>query len=203
VTSGYGTLGAVTDVDPSPRFQPTPPPRHHAGIRRTTVAGRATPHHRSERPSWRRCRSRLVEPGHLFVALSGERTDGHAYLSDAMPGASAVVARPSPSRHARGRLAMVADPLTTRRRGDGLAPSVRPRRRHAGSIARLRKGRLLPLPLAAFRTLRNEEQQNNEGRAASDGPASRAGHGGASRDGMYVGGEIADLARIARPASAW
>lgn len=29
------------------------------------------------------CDSRLVQPGHLFVALRGERTDGHLYLEDA------------------------------------------------------------------------------------------------------------------------
>lgn len=36
--------------------------------------------------------SRRVEPGNLFVALSGERTDGHNYIPDALQrGASAVV----------------------------------------------------------------------------------------------------------------
>ena len=41
--------------------------------------------------------SRLVEPGNLFVALEGERTDGHRYLPDvAAAGATALLVRPAP-----------------------------------------------------------------------------------------------------------
>ena len=40
--------------------------------------------------------SRLVRPGNLFVALPGERTDGHTYLADAVAAGAAalIVARP-------------------------------------------------------------------------------------------------------------
>ena len=47
--------------------------------------------------------SRLVTPGRLFVALPGERTDGHAHVADAIArGAAAVlVTRPDPRTRSR------------------------------------------------------------------------------------------------------
>jgi UDP-N-acetylmuramoyl-tripeptide--D-alanyl-D-alanine ligase len=53
--------------------------------------------------------SRLVEPGGMFVALPGERTDGHAFAAVARAaGAVAVLA----GRETDGPCVLVADPLT-------------------------------------------------------------------------------------------
>ena len=41
--------------------------------------------------------SRLVEPGHLFIAVHGTQADGHAYIASAIEkGASAVVCQQMP-----------------------------------------------------------------------------------------------------------
>ncbi|MFL5712810.1 MAG: Mur ligase domain-containing protein, partial [Chloroflexota bacterium] len=98
---------------------------------------------RSERPiRGAAVDSRLVEPGQLFVALPGERTDGHAYLADAIArGAAAVmVARPIADPAGLGDVTAirVADPLAAlgavasgwRRRFDPLVVGV------TGSIAK-------------------------------------------------------------------
>ena len=75
MTSGYGTLGAVTDVDPSP---PDPAdattsasaPAFTADDLVRWTGGRLLT--RSERPiRGAAVDSRLVEPGQVFVALSG------------------------------------------------------------------------------------------------------------------------------------
>lgn len=58
--------------------------------------------------------SRQAGPGDLFVALPGERSDGHQYVEAALQrGASALVAHcpPALSPGARGYLLQVADPL--------------------------------------------------------------------------------------------
>ena len=57
--------------------------------------------------------SRLVEPGFLFVALPGERTDGHEHIDDAIArGAAAIlVTRPVPAPHADVSLIRVANGL--------------------------------------------------------------------------------------------
>src|ERR1700722_5508522 len=53
--------------------------------------------------------SRRVQPGDLFVALKGERFDGHDYVADALKkgAGAAVVSRPS----ADGNLLVVDDTL--------------------------------------------------------------------------------------------
>ena len=41
--------------------------------------------------------SRKIEPGHLFVAVKGTQTDGHAYIAKAIElGASAIVCEKTP-----------------------------------------------------------------------------------------------------------
>ena len=89
--------------------------------------------------------SRLVEPGNLFVALPGERTDGHAFLgrrrsrrgAAARPRRRGPIARPVGARRRR-RVVRVADPLAAlgalaagwRRRFDPLVVGI------TGSIAK-------------------------------------------------------------------
>ena len=92
----------MTDVDPSPATAPGA-----AEIDRPPTSGLTADDlvrltggrllSRSERPVLGAAvDSRLVGPGQMFVALPGERTDGHAYLAEAVErGAGAVVvARP-------------------------------------------------------------------------------------------------------------
>ena len=151
--------------------------------------------------------SRLVEPGEVFVALPGERTDGHAYLPEAIArGAAAViVARPLADPDVLGDVSAVrvADPLAAlgalatgwRRRFDPLVVGV------TGSIAKTSTKEAVAAVLGRrFRTLRNEGNQNNEVGLPLTVLRLRPEHEAAVLEmGMYVGGEIADLAAIARP----
>ena len=119
MTRGYGTLAPVTDVDPSPRADRALPGSDAAPVLTADDLVRLTGGRllaRSERPiRGAAVDSRLVEPGQVFVALPGERTDGHAYLSEAIArGAAAViVARPIADPSALGDVTAVrvADPL--------------------------------------------------------------------------------------------
>jgi UDP-N-acetylmuramoyl-tripeptide--D-alanyl-D-alanine ligase len=153
--------------------------------------------------------SRLVTPGNLFVALPGERTDGHRFLADAaVAGAAAlVVSRPIPDAvlEALGDVTVLAVPdgvvalsalgAGWRARFNPLVVGV------TGSIAKTSTKEAIAAVLgASFRTLRTEGNQNNEIglpltllRLGSDHRAA------VLEMGMYVGGEIADLARMARP----
>jgi len=151
--------------------------------------------------------SRLVRPGEVFVALPGERTDGHAYVPEAIArGAGAViVARPLADPDALGDVTAVrvADPLAAlgalatgwRRRFDPLVVGV------TGSIAKTSTKEAVAAVLGRrFTTLRNEGNQNNEVGLPLTVLRLRPEHEAAVLEmGMYVGGEIADLARIARP----
>jgi UDP-N-acetylmuramoyl-tripeptide--D-alanyl-D-alanine ligase len=151
--------------------------------------------------------SRLITPGRLFVALPGERTDGHVHVPEAIErGAAAVlVTRPIPDpdpgtdvtiiRVADGLAALGAVAAGWRRRFEPLVVGV------TGSIAKTSTKEAVAAVLARrFTTLRTEGNRNNEVglplTVLDLGPE----HGAAVLEmGMYVGGEIADLARIARP----
>ena len=148
-----------------------------------------------------------MAPGEVFVALPGERTDGHAYLAEAVArGAAAlIVARPIADPAALGDVTV--DPRRRPARGARgarrrLAPPVRPARRRRDREHRedLDQGGRRRGPGRRFRTLRNEGNQNNEIGLPLTllrlGPEHEAA---VLEMGMYVGGEIAELARIARP----
>jgi UDP-N-acetylmuramoyl-tripeptide--D-alanyl-D-alanine ligase len=151
--------------------------------------------------------SRIVEPGQLFVALPGERTDGHRYLDAAVAGGAAalIVTRPPADPAALGdvTIVQVADALAAlqalagawRTRFDPLVVGV------TGSIAKTSTKEAAAAVLAErLRTLKNEGNLNNEiGLPLTVlrlGPEHQAA---VLEMGMYVGGEIADLARIGRP----
>jgi UDP-N-acetylmuramoyl-tripeptide--D-alanyl-D-alanine ligase len=151
--------------------------------------------------------SRAVEPGQLFVALPGERTDGHAFLVDAASAGAAalVVTRDVDDLAAVGDITVVhvADGLTAlhaiaaawRTRFDPLVVGV------TGSIAKTSTKEAIATVLGTrFVTLKNEGNQNNEIglplTVLRMGPEHEAA---VLEMGMYVGGEIADLARIGRP----
>ncbi|MEP6638884.1 MAG: UDP-N-acetylmuramoyl-tripeptide--D-alanyl-D-alanine ligase [Chloroflexota bacterium] len=197
----------MTDVDPStPVPGPSSGPAFTADDLVRLSGGRLIA--RSERPiRGAAVDSRIVAPGHVFVALPGERTDGHAYLADAIArGAAAlVVTRPITDPEALGDVTVirVVDPLAAlgaiaagwRRRFDPLVVGV------TGSIAKTSTKEAIAAVLGRrFRTLRNEGNQNNEVGLPLTlmrlGPEHEAA---VLEMGMYLGGEIADLARMARP----
>jgi UDP-N-acetylmuramoyl-tripeptide--D-alanyl-D-alanine ligase len=152
--------------------------------------------------------SRAVEPGNLFVALPGERTDGHAFVAAALAAGAAgvLVAREPDARDlAAGdaTVVLVDDPLRAlqaaasdwRNRFDPLVVGV------TGSIAKTSTKEAVAAVLgAAMPTLKNEGNLNNEIGLPLTVLRLRAEHRAAVLEmGMYVGGEIADLARIGRP----
>lgn len=205
MTASYARLMTVPDVDPS--LPPTPRatgPAMSADDLVSLTGGRLLA--RSER-SIRRAAvdSRLVEPGSLFVALPGERTDGHEHIDDAIArGAAAVlVTRPVPAPVADVTVIRVADGLEAlaavaagwRRRFHPVVVGV------TGSIAKTSTKEAVAAVLARrFTTLRSEGNRNNEVglplTVLDLGPEHEAL---VVEMGMYVGGEIADLARVARP----
>ncbi|MEA2620100.1 MAG: UDP-N-acetylmuramoyl-tripeptide--D-alanyl-D-alanine ligase [Chloroflexota bacterium] len=205
--SGYATLASVTDADPSsPAPGSFPAPAFTADDLARLTGGRLLA--RSDRPIRNAAvDSRLVTGGEVFVALPGERTDGHDHLADAASrGAVAlIVARPVPDPSSLGDVTVirVADPLAAlgaiaagwRRRFDPLVVGV------TGSIAKTSTKEAVAAVLGArLRTLRNEGNQNNEVGLPLTLMRLRPEHEAAVLEmGMYVGGEIADLARMARP----
>jgi UDP-N-acetylmuramoyl-tripeptide--D-alanyl-D-alanine ligase len=167
--------------------------------------------HPSERPvRGAAVDSRQVRPGELFVALPGERTDGHRFLREAAAaGAAALLVR-----ELRGEMAdlggqdgpaIIAVPDTLR----GLhAVAAAWRTRFSplvvgvtGSIAKTSTKEAIASVLAErFATLKSEGNANNEIglplTVLRMGPEHEAA---VLEMGMYVGGEIAQLAAIARP----
>ena len=153
--------------------------------------------------------SRVVEPGNLFVALPGDRTDGHHFLAAAVAaGAAAVlVSRPVDDAALRAMgdasIVRVADTLlglqaiaaAWRARFDPLVVGI------TGSLAKTStKDATAAVLAAALPTLKSEGNANNEVGLPLTllrlGPVHRAA---VLEMGMYVGGEIATLARLARP----
>jgi UDP-N-acetylmuramoyl-tripeptide--D-alanyl-D-alanine ligase len=153
--------------------------------------------------------SRLVRPGELFAALPGERTDGHRFLGQAADrGAAALLVAHPPAAAELARLGdvtvvQVPDVLIAlgaiasgwRTRFDPLVVGV------TGSYAKTStKEAIVTVLEGTFATLRNEGNQNNEIGLPLTllrlGPEHRAA---VLEMGMYAGGEIADLARMARP----
>jgi UDP-N-acetylmuramoyl-tripeptide--D-alanyl-D-alanine ligase len=201
------TLPAVTDVDPSTEARrAVDPPALTADDVVRLSGGRLVA--RSERPiRGGAVDSRLVTPGSLFVALPGERTDGHDHLGEAIErGAAAVlVTRPPGDPDALGDVTVVrvADGVAAlgaiaagwRQRFDPLVVGI------TGSIAKTSTKEAVAAVLGADRqTLRTEGNRNNE--IGLPLTLLRLGpeHAAAVLEmGMYVGGEIADLAAMARP----
>jgi UDP-N-acetylmuramoyl-tripeptide--D-alanyl-D-alanine ligase len=203
----YATLAAMREARPpsqggavDPRFTPDELARATGGSVLVSV----------ERPiRGAAVDSREVQADQIFVALPGERTDGHDHLQDAVArGASALlISRPlDPAlqdalgavtvvRVADGLRALQALAAAWRRRFDPIVIGV------TGSIAKTSVKEAVATVLAgAMPTLRSEGNRNNEIGLPLTVLAMRPEHRAAVLEmGMYVGGEIADLARIARP----
>src|SRR6185503_6344318 len=153
--------------------------------------------------------SRLVGEGQIFVALPGEQTDGHRYIAEAATAGAAalVVSRPVPAEvlDALGDVTVLAVPdgmialgalaAGWRTRFDPLVVGV------TGSIAKTSTKEAIAAVLGTtFRTLRNEGNLNNEiGLPLTLLRLGRDHRAAVLEMGMYAGGEIADLARMARP----
>ena len=151
--------------------------------------------------------SRLVRPGNLFVALSGERTDGHDHLVAAVEaGASAVlVSRPGALPAGLGDVSVirVGSPLPAlhalaaawRRRFAPLTVGI------TGSLAKTSTKEAVADVLATrLCTLRNSGNENNEIGLPLTVLRLGAEHQALVLEmGMYVEGDIAELVRIGRP----
>ncbi len=101
--------------------------------------------------------SREVGPGDLFVALSGEATDGHRFLQQAFAqgAAGAIVFAPCDGPHVRVPDSFAALEDIARAARARTAARVIWRRRQAPSSAGLTAARLLPTPAAAGAALAN------------------------------------------------
>ena len=197
------TLEPVTDLAP-PRSSPggVPDPGLTADELAAVTAGRLLA--RSSRlVLGAAVDSREVVSGNLFVALPGERTDGHRFVGDAIAtgAAAVVVARPPEDPIPagsdvtvvqvddvlRGLQAIAAD---WRKRFDPLVVGV------TGSIAKTSAKEAIAMVLAAaLVTLKNEGNKNNEIGLPLTLMRLRPDHQAAVLEmGMYTGGEIADLA---------
>lgn len=153
--------------------------------------------------------SRLVQPGELFVALPGERTDGHLFLPEAVTaGAAALVVTREPDSAALAGLGDVAVVLVEdalaglqliaagwRSRFKPLVVGV------TGSIAKTSTKEAVANVLSERgQTLRSEGNQNNE--IGLPLALLRLGPDDVNvvlEMGMYATGEIARLADLARP----
>jgi UDP-N-acetylmuramoyl-tripeptide--D-alanyl-D-alanine ligase len=199
----------VTDARPGePRPVAGPPALSAAEIATVTGGRLVCP---SDRPIRRGAvDSRQVEPGCLFVALPGERTDGHLFLRDAIAaGAAALLVRQAAPEVAAAataaNVAVVAVPDTLlglhavaaawRRRFSPLVVGV------TGSVAKTSTKEAIAAVLAErLTTLKSEGNQNNEiGLPLTILRLAPEHEAVVVEMGMYVGGEIAQLAAIARP----
>jgi len=206
--------GDVTDTRPRESRPGLGPPALTAAEIAAATGGRLV------RPSSRSIRgaavdSRAVAPGNLFVALPGETTDGHRFLGDAVAaGAAALLVREADwfagvgfdmaaADHADAAIVAVPDTLlglhavatVWRARFSPLVVGV------TGSIAKTSTKEAIAAVLAErFVTLKSEGNANNEIglplTVLRMGPEHEAA---VLEMGMYVGGEIAQLAAIAQP----
>lgn len=155
--------------------------------------------------------SRRVEPGNVFFALPGERTDGHRFANDACSrGAAALVVRESPDHGDLQRF--VAQGVTVLVVPDVLAALHRAaaewRSRVAplvigvtGSLAKTStKEQVAEVLAEQWNVLRNTANENNEIGVPLTLLRLEAVHKAAVLEmGMYVPGDIAELAALARP----
>jgi UDP-N-acetylmuramoyl-tripeptide--D-alanyl-D-alanine ligase len=208
VRGPYATLDRVTDPASRPRPEgDVADPRLTAGDLVDATRGRLLAE--SPRPILGGAvDSREVVAGNLFVALPGERVDGHAFVAAALEkgAAAAIVARPPDGvdlENVNATILQVDDPLRAfhavaaswRRRFDPLVVGV------TGSIAKTSTKEAIATVLASeLVTLKNEGNQNNEIGLPLTVLRLRPDHQAAVLEmGMYVGGEIRELAAIGRP----
>jgi UDP-N-acetylmuramoyl-tripeptide--D-alanyl-D-alanine ligase len=151
--------------------------------------------------------SRLIRPGNVFVALAGANVDGHAFVGAAIAaGASAAIVTREPTdldAIGEATIVVVDDALAALHR---LAAAWRDRFEPlvvgvTGSIAKTSTKEAVAAVLGRrYRTLRTPGNMNNEiGLPIALLDLDREHEAAVLEMGMYVGGEIATLAAIARP----
>ena len=150
--------------------------------------------------------SRRILPGSLFVALAGERQDGHSYVPAAFRAGAvgALVAHPIPlPSESGGFLVQVADPLFALQDLAAWWRSRFPVRvvGVTGSTGKtLAKETVADVLSRGFRVLRNEGNLNSEsGLPMTLLNLEAADEVAVLEMSMYTVGEIARLAEIARP----
>ena len=204
MTLGRGTLPAVTHP---PGQSPPPGSDSFDAPELARLSGGHLVHDAGRPIRGAAVDSRRVVAGNLFVALPGERTDGHEHLAEAVAnGAAAVlVGRPGLPAEALGGVSVirVTRPVEAlgaiaagwRSRFDPITVGI------TGSIAKTSTKEAIAQVLAVrFKTLRSEGNENNEiGLPLTVLRLDRSDEALVLEMGMYVGGEIADLARIGRP----
>lgn len=203
------TLAAVTTV-PVPKGDADPSPVAPLTAEDLVAATGGLLVRRSDRPiRGGAVDSRLVTSGCIFVALAGERTDGHRFLAAATAaGAAALLITRPPTAGDLDVLGdvtvvMVEDAVAGlqavaavwRDRFSPLVVGV------TGSVAKTStKDAAAAVLGAAMATLRTEGNQNNEVGLPLTLLRLEPGHRAAVLEmGMYVGGEIATLAALGRP----
>ena len=158
--------------------------------------------------------SRAVAPGNLFVALPGEITDGHRFLRDAVAaGAAALLVRAD---------SIVADPgLSAAWAGADVAVvAVADALAGLHAVAAAWRGRFSPLVVGVTGSIAKTSTKEAVAAVLGEGFVTLSSEGNANNEiglpltilrmgpqhqaavlemGMYVGGEIAQLAAIARP----
>ncbi len=212
--ASYATLRGVSDLTESARPGRTVPANgaRHQAFSADDLVGLTGG--RLIRDSLRPVRgaavdSRLTRPGELFVALPGERTDGHRFLREAvMAGAAALIVSSDPDDATLALLGdvtivAVSNPIAAlqaiaagwRARFAPLVVGI------TGSIAKTSTKEAIASVLSAHgRTLRTEGNQNNDiGLPLTLLRLEPADDHLVLEMGMYAGGEIAQLAELARP----
>lgn len=207
MTLAYATLPPVTEALPRSLGGATEPAFSAAELAHLTgghlLRASARPIRRAS------VDSRSISRGALFVALPGERTDGHDHIDAAVAAGAAaiVVTRPLDA----ARLERLGD-VTVVRVDDGihalraLATAWRDRFDPivvgvTGSIAKTSTKEAIAAVLGRrFTTLRSQGNRNNEiGLPLTLLDLAPEHEAVVLEMGMYVEGEIADLAAIARP----
>ncbi|HET9416475.1 MAG TPA: UDP-N-acetylmuramoyl-tripeptide--D-alanyl-D-alanine ligase, partial [Candidatus Limnocylindria bacterium] len=150
--------------------------------------------------------SRSVTPGSIFVAMPGERTDGHAFVADALRAGAVAAFVDRPLELPAGvdaAVIRVADPLAALQE---LAAWWRSR--HAVRVVGITgsTGKTIAKEITAdvlsqtLNTLRNEGNLNSESGLPMTLLRLEAAHEAAVLEmSMYTVGEIARLAELARP----
>ena len=149
--------------------------------------------------------SRSLNAGDIFVAIAGDRRDGHEYAAAALKAGAAVaiVSRPDPEMRDNGPLLVVDEPLAALRR---LAAAARARSAArivgvTGSVGKTTSKEALRLALAATGpTHASASSYNNHwGVPLSLARLPREARFAVFEIGMSQAGEITPLTRLVRP----
>jgi UDP-N-acetylmuramoyl-tripeptide--D-alanyl-D-alanine ligase len=154
--------------------------------------------------------SRRVQRGNAFFALPGERTDGHRFLAQAAAaGAAALVVREAPTDAELDAFAPGLSVIAVGDCGAALRSAAEAWRSRfdplvvgiTGSIAKTStKEQIAEVVASRWRVLRNEGNENNEvGLPLTLLRLSPETEVAVLEMGMYVSGDIAVLAALARP----